>query len=261
MSTTMGRLDGKIAIVTGAGSRGDILGNGQATAILFAREGAKVMLVDSNQENLDRTQDHIELEGGVCISFVGDVTDSSMCREIVKNTIEEYGSLDILHNNVGIGGAGNVVQVSEEDWDRVLRVNIKSMMLMGKYSVPEMGVSGGGSIINISSISAIRPRGLTPYTVSKSGVIALTKAMAVDHAEDGIRVNCILPGPIYSSMTAPNMTPEKRQIRQEASPLKVEGTPWDVAWAAVFLASDEAKWVTGVALNVDGGVTLSGPDR
>lgn len=261
MSTTMGRLDGKIAIVTGAGSRGDILGNGQATAILFAREGAKVMLVDSNQENLDRTQDHIELEGGVCISFVGDVTDSSMCREIVKNTIDEYGSLDILHNNVGIGGAGNVVQVSEEDWDRVLRVNIKSMMLMGKYSVPEMGVSGGGSIINISSISAIRPRGLTPYTVSKSGVIALTKAMAVDHAEDGIRVNCILPGPIYSSMTAPNMTPEKRQIRQEASPLKVEGTPWDVAWAAVFLASDEAKWVTGVALNVDGGVTLSGPDR
>ena len=261
MSTTMGRLDGKIAIVTGAGSRGDILGNGQATAILFAREGAKVMLVDSNQENLDRTQDHIELEGGVCISFVGDVTDSSMCREIVKNTIDEYGSLDILHNNVGIGGAGNVVQVSEEDWDRVLRVNIKSMMLMGKYSVPQMGVSGGGSIINISSISAIRPRGLTPYTVSKSGVIALTKAMAVDHAEDGIRVNCILPGPIYSSMTAPNMTPEKRQIRQEASPLKVEGTPWDVAWAAVFLASDEAKWVTGVALNVDGGVTLSGPDR
>ena len=261
MSTTMGRLDGKIAIVTGAGSRGDILGNGQATAILFAREGAKVMLVDSNQENLDRTQDHIELEGGVCISFVGDVTDSSMCREIVNNTIDEYGSLDILHNNVGIGGAGNVVQVSEEDWDRVLRVNIKSMMLMGKYSVPEMGVSGGGSIINISSISAIRPRGLTPYTVSKSGVIALTKAMAVDHAEDGIRVNCILPGPIYSSMTAPNMTPEKRQIRQEASPLKVEGTPWDVAWAAVFLASDEAKWVTGVALNVDGGVTLSGPDR
>ena len=260
MSTTMGRLDGKVAIVTGAGSRGDILGNGQATAILFAREGAKVMLVDSNQENLDRTQDHIEFEGGVCISFVGDVTDSSTCREIVKNTIDEYGSLDILHNNVGIGGAGNVVQVSEEDWDRVLKVNIKSMMLMGKYSVPQMGVSGGGSIINISSISAIRPRGLTPYTVSKSGVIALTKAMAVDHAEDAIRVNCILPGPIYSSMTAPNMTPEKRQTRQEASPLKVEGTPWDVAWAAVFLASDEAKWVTGVALNVDGGVTLSGPD-
>ena len=261
MSTNTGRLDGKIAILTGAGSRGDILGNGQATAILFAQQGAKVMLVDSNQENLDRTKDHIAMEGGECLTFVGDVTESLTCKEIVKNTIDAYGALDILHNNVGIGGAGTIVDVSEEDWDRVLKVNIKSMMLMGKYAVPEMGASGGGSIINISSISAIRPRGLTPYTVSKSGVIALTKAMAVDHAGDGIRVNCILPGPIYSSMTAPNMTPEKRRIRQQASPLKVEGTPWDVAWAAVFLASDEAKWVTGVALNVDGGVTLSGPDR
>ena len=210
MSTNTGRLDGKIAIVTGAGSRGDILGNGQATAILFAQQGAKVMLVDSNQENLDRTKDHIAMEGGECLTFVGDVTESLTCKEIVKNTIDAYGALDILHNNVGIGGAGTIVDVSEEDWDRVLKVNIKSMMLMGKYAVPEMGVSGGGSIINISSISAIRPRGLTPYTVSKSGVIALTKAMAVDHAGDGIRVNCILPGPIYSSMTAPNMTPEKR---------------------------------------------------
>ena len=261
MSTNTGRLDGKIAIVTGAGSRGDILGNGQATAILFAQQGAKVMLVDSSQENLDRTRDYIEMEGGKCITFVGDVTDSAVCRDIVRNTIDAYGSLDILHNNVGIGGAGNILDVSEEEWDRVLEVNVKSMMLMGKYSIPQMCISGGGSIINISSISAIRPRGLTPYTVSKSGVIALTKAMAVDHAEDGIRVNCILPGPVYSSMTAPNMTPEKRRIRQQASPLKVEGTPWDVAWAAVFLASDEAKWVTGVALNVDGGVTLSGPDR
>jgi NAD(P)-dependent dehydrogenase (short-subunit alcohol dehydrogenase family) len=179
----------------------------------------------------------------------------------VVKTISAYGRLDILHNNVGIGGPGTVVEVSEEDWDRVLEVNIKSMMLMGKYSVPEMVIRGGGAIINISSISAIRPRGLTPYTVSKSGVIALTKAMAVDHAGDGIRVNCILPGPIYSSMTAPNMTPEKRQIRQNASPLKQEGTPWDVGWAAVYLASDESKWVTGVSLNVDGGVTLGSPSR
>ena len=204
MSTNTGRLDGKIAIVTGAGSRGDILGNGQATAILFAQQGAKVMLVDSNQENLDRTKDHIAMEGGECLTFVGDVTESLTCKEIVKNTIDAYGALNILHNNVGIGGAGTIVDVSEEDWDRVLKVNIKSMMLMGKYAVPEMAANGGGSIINISSISAIRPRGLTPYTVSKSGVIALTKAMAVDHAGDGIRVNCILPGPIYSSMTAPN---------------------------------------------------------
>ena len=261
MSTNTGRLDGKIAIVTGAGSRGDILGNGQATAILFAQQGAKVMLVDSNQENLDRTKDHIAMEGGECLTFVGDVTESLTCKEIVKNTIDAYGALNILHNNVGIGGAGTIVDVSEEDWDRVLKVNIKSMMLMGKYAVPEMAANGGGSIINISSISAIRPRGLTPYTVSKSGVIALTKAMAVDHAGDGVRVNCILPGPVYSSMTAPNMTSERRQTRQSASPLNQEGTPWDVGWAAVFLASDESKWITGVSLNVDGGVTLASPSR
>ena len=150
MSTNTGRLDGKIAIVTGAGSRGDILGNGQATAILFAQQGAKVMLVDSNQENLDRTKDHIAMEGGECLTFVGDVTESLTCKEIVKNTIDAYGALDILHNNVGIGGAGTIVDVSEEDWDRVLKVNIKSMMLMGKYAVPEMAANGGGSIINIS---------------------------------------------------------------------------------------------------------------
>ena len=108
MSTNTGRLDGKIAIVTGAGSRGDILGNGQATAILFAQQGAKVMLVDSNQENLDRTKDHIAMEGGECLTFVGDVTESLTCKEIVKNTIDAYGALDILHNNVGIGGAGTI---------------------------------------------------------------------------------------------------------------------------------------------------------
>ena len=261
MSTNLGRLKGKVAIVTGSGSRGDVVGNGQATAILFAKEGAKVMLVDSNGENLIRTQQKIESTKGECITYVGDVTKAATCQEVVEKTIRAFGGLDILHNNVGIGGSGTVVEVSEEEWDKVMQVNIKSMMLMGKYSVPEMVTRGGGSIINISSISAIRPRGLTPYTVSKSGVIALTKAMAVDHAEDGVRVNCILPGPIYSSMTAPNMTPEKRQTRQNASPLKQEGTPWDVGWAAVYLASDESKWVTGVMLNVDGGVTLGSPPR
>ena len=261
MSDPLGRLNGKVAIVTGAGSRGDVLGNGQATAILFAREGAKVMLVDSSQENLDRTRQHIESAKGHCVTYLGDVTNADTCSNIVKNTTDLYGKLDILHNNVGIGGSGNVVEVSEGDWDRVLEVNIKSMMLMGKYAIPQLVSNGGGSIINISSISAIRPRGLTPYTVSKSGVIALTKAMAVDHGEDGVRVNCILPGPIYSSMTAPNMTPETRQVRQNASPLNQEGTPWDVAWAAVFFASTESKWITGVTLNVDGGVTLASPPR
>lgn len=261
MSDSLGRLNGKVAIVTGAGSRGDVLGNGQAAAILYAREGAKVMLVDTSEENINKTRQQIEFANGHCEVYVGDVTNSHTCRDIVRKTTDLYGKLDILHNNVGVEGPGNVVDVLEEDWDRVLEINIKSMMLMGKYAVPKMVCNGSGSIINISSISAIRPRGLTPYTVSKSGVIALTKAMAVDHAGDGVRVNCILPGPIYSSMTAPNMTSERRQARQSASPLNQEGTPWDVGWAAVFLASDESKWVTGVSLNVDGGVTLASPSR
>ena len=124
-----------------------------------------------------------------------------------------------------------------------------------------MVVKGGGAIVNISSISAIRPRGMTPYTVSKAGVIALTKAMAIDHGKDNIRVNCILPGPAYTSMVAGGMTEEIRDTRRQASALKVEGTAWDVAWAALYLASDEARWVTGVALPVDGGVIVDSPRR
>lgn len=262
MSTTRkSRLEGKAAIVAGAGSRGDVLGNGQAAAILFAQEGAEVLLVDSAEERVRRTLDAIKSRGGSASAFIGDVTDAQTCEAMAAAAVERYGRLDILHNNVGIGGAGNVVEADPDEWDRVMRVNVKSMMLASKYAVPRMAETGGGAIINISSISAVRPRGLTAYTVSKGGVMALTWGMAIDHAKDGVRVNCILPGPVYSSMTAPNMSAERREIRRSSSPLGTEGTPWDVAWAAVYLASDEAKWVTGVCLPVDGGVTLTSPER
>ena len=247
--------------MSGAGARGEIVGNGQATAILFAYEGAKVLLVDSDGERVRGTLDAVESHGGSASVFIGDVTSDQSCRDMVQAALERYGRLDILHNNVGIGGAGTVVEVSEEVWDRVMEVNIKSMMLTGKYAVPAMAESGGGSIINISSISAIRPRGLTAYTVSKGGVIALTQGMAIDHAAQGVRVNCILPGPVYSSMVAGGMSDERRETRRASSPLGIEGTPWDIGWAAVYLASDEAKWVTGVAFPVDGGVTLKSPPR
>ena len=255
------RLDGKVAIVTGAGSRGEIVGNGQATAILFAYEGAEVLLVDADEDRVKGTLDAIESHGGTASVFIGNVTSAESCRDMVRAALDRYGRLDILHNNVGIGGAGNVVEVAEEVWDEVMEVNVKSMMLTGKYAVPAMAATGGGSIINISSISAIRPRGLTAYTVSKGGVMALTQGMAIDHAAQGIRVNCILPGPVYSSMVAPGMSEERRDTRRSSSPLGVEGTPWDIGWAAVYLASDEAKWVTGVAFPVDGGVTLVSPPR
>ena len=255
------RLENKIAVVTGAGSRGDVIGNGQAAAILFAQEGAEVLLVDSDEERVRRTLDAIRSRGDSASVFIGDVTDAASCEAMVETAVKRYGRLDILHNNVGIGGAGNVVEADPDVWDRVMEVNVKSMMLAGKYAVPRMAETGGGAIVNISSISAIRPRGLTAYTVSKGGVMALTWGMAIDHAKDGVRVNCILPGPVYSSMVAPNMTATRREIRRSSSPLGTEGTPWDVAWAAVYLASDEAKWVTGVCIPVDGGVTLTSPER
>ena len=255
------RLEGKVAIVTGAGARSGVMGNGKATSILFAREGAKVLLVDQIEERVQGTVEVIEAEGGEASVFVADVTNASDCEAMVEAVVQRYGHLDILHNNVGVNGPGSVVEVSEEEWERVMRINLSSMILTSKHAIPQMAAQGGGAIVNISSISAIRPRGMTPYTVSKAGVVALTQAMAIDHGKDNIRVNCILPGPAYTSMVAGGMTDEVREQRRQASVLKVEGTAWDVAWAALYLASDEARWVTGVALPVDGGVTLDSPRR
>jgi NAD(P)-dependent dehydrogenase (short-subunit alcohol dehydrogenase family) len=206
--------------------------------------------------------DTITSEGGEASVFTADVSRADDCEAMVQAAVQKYGRLDILHNNVGIGGSGTVLEVTEEDWDRVMTVNVKSMMLTSKFAIPQMVSSGGGgSIVNISSISAVRPRGLTAYSVSKGGVIALTQAMAIDHAPDGVRVNCIMPGPVYTSMVARNMTEERRETRREASPLGVEGSGWDIGYAGLFLASDEARWITGVILPVDGGVTIASPSR
>ncbi len=255
------RLEGKVAIVTGAGAQGTVMGNGKAVSILFAREGAKVLLVDRVEERARDTWEAIRGEGGTASVYAADVTGEEQCRGMVEAAVERYGGVDILHNNVGVNGPGSVVEVSREEWDRVMAINLTSMMLTSRHAIPHMAAAGGGAIINVSSISAIRPRGMTSYTVSKAGVIALTQAMAIDHAKDGIRVNCILPGPAYTSMVAGGMSEDTRELRRRASPLRVEGNSWDVAWAAVYLAGDEARWVTGVALPVDGGVTLDSPRR
>jgi NAD(P)-dependent dehydrogenase (short-subunit alcohol dehydrogenase family) len=258
----MNRLADKVAIVTGAGSRSEGIGNGRATAIMFAREGAKVLITDRDEEAADRTRQMIVDEGGVAEIFVGDAVSAADSEAMVKRVLELWGGLHILHNNVGIEGAGTILEVSEEQWDRVMEVNVKSMFLAGKYAIPAIAETGGGSVINISSISAIRPRGLTPYTASKGAVLALTRAMAVDHAEAQVRVNCILPGPVYTPLVyAGGMTEELRERRRLASPLKLEGNAWDIANAAVFLASDESRWITGVVLPVDGGVSISSPAR
>ena len=257
------RLEGKVAIVTGAGSQVDEgIGNGRAAAVLFAREGARVLLVDRKAAAAEATLAMIRDEGGEGEVFEADVTIADNCEAMVQRAVAKWGKLDILQNNVGIGGPGNVTNVSEDDWDRVMRVNVKSMMLTGKFAVPAMEASGGGAIVNISSLAAARPSRLTPYATSKGAVEALTRAMAVDHARQGIRVNCIAPGPVFTPMVyAGGMTDELRDRRRNSSLLKIEGEGWDIGYAALFLASDEARYITGVVLTVDGGVLLSGPDR
>ena len=256
------RLAGKVAIVTGAGSRADGIGNGRAASILFAREGAKVLLVDQNAQLAEATLKMIAEEGGEAAVCVADVTDADQCRKMVEAAVSRWGRLDILDNNVGIGGRGTVVEMKEEEWETIMRVNVTGMMLASKHAIPAMVKSGGGAIVNISSISALRPRGLTAYSASKGAVIALSRAMAIDHAAEGVRVNCIAPGPVYTPMVfSEGMTPEKRDQRRRASPLQVEGTGWDIGYAALFLCSDEARYITGVVLPVDGGVTVASPSR
>ena len=253
------RLEGKVAIVTGAGSSGDGIGNGKATAVLFAREGAKVLLVDAVNARAEETLIMIKEEGGEASVFQADVTSAEECRHMVDVAVERYGRVDILDNNVGISQSGTVVEVSEEDWDRVMTVNVKTMVLASKAAIPKMIEGGGGAIINISSIAGLRAHSSTPYSASKAAVIGLTVSMAADHAKDNIRVNAIAPGLVYTPMVAPRVDEDLREHRRDSAPLQTEGTGWDIGYAAVYLASDEARWVTGVVLPVDAGLLAVTP--
>jgi NAD(P)-dependent dehydrogenase (short-subunit alcohol dehydrogenase family) len=256
------RLEGKVAIVTGAGSSGPGIGTGKAISVLFSREGARVLLVDRVVKHAEETLAAIRDEGGDASVYEADVTRPADCQAMVESVRARYGRLDILVNNVGIRGPGSVVEVTEEDWDRVLDVNLKSMMLTSKYAIPAMIAGGGGAIVNLSSIVGLRAGSggaSMPYAVSKGGVIALTTQMAVHYGRDHIRVNGIAPGHLYTPMVAAGMTEEMRDLRRRAGPLGTEGTAWDIAWAAVFLASDEARWITGVVLPVDAGLLATTP--
>lgn len=257
-------LEGKVAIVAGGGAKGDGIGNGRAAAILFARAGAKVFVVDRDIALAQRTAEMIRAEGGDAAAHAADLTEEAQCEAMVAAAVARFGRLDILDNNVGIGSSATVVEESREKWEQVMRVNVEVMFLTSKYAIPAMIESGdGGAIVNISSISALRPRGLTAYTTSKGAVIALTGAMAVDHATDGIRVNCVAPGPVYTPMVnrGGTMSDASREGRRKSSLLEVEGTGWDIGKAVVFLCSDWARYITGQTLVVDGGVTLTSRAR
>ena len=253
------RLEGKVAIVAGAGSSGPGIGNGKATAVLFAREGARVLLVDSEAARAEETLAMIEEEGGEASVFEADVTSAEDCEKMVEAAIDRYGRLDVLDNIVGIFRRGTVVEVDEVTWDLTMNVNVKSIMLASKYAIPKMVETGGGSIINMSSIAGLRAYNTTPYTTSKAAIVGLTMSMAGDHGRDNIRVNAIAPGGVYTPMVAPLMDDAQREDRRKATLLGTEGTAWDVGWAAVYLASDESRWVTGIVLTVDAGATAAMP--
>ena len=254
------RLEGKAAIVTGAGTQSEVAGTGQATAVLLAREGARVLLADRNEENANRTLAAIEEEGGTASVFTGDVTRLADCRSMTETAVDRYGGLHILFNNVGVSYPGTVVDVPEAHWDEIMNVNLKAMMLACRFAIPAMAKTGGGSIVNVASIDGFRSGWSynVAYETSKGGVIALTINMAVQHGRDGVRVNCIAPGHLHGSFTA-GLSDAHRKLRMRSTPLGTEGTAWDVAHAAVFLASEESRWITGVTLPVDAGSSIALP--
>jgi NAD(P)-dependent dehydrogenase (short-subunit alcohol dehydrogenase family) len=264
-----GRLAGKIALVVGAGSAGPGWGNGKAAALLFARQGATVVAVDRDVDALEETVAIIHSEGYEATAVVGDVSSPTSTQEMVARTMDAHGRLDVLHNNVGILRQGGVVDQSIEDWDTVMAVNVKGAFLICRAAVPAMVENGGGSIVNVASVAANRYLGVpyVSYSASKAGVLALTRATAVEFAPHGIRVNAVTPGYMDTPMVVESLrgaygtdglTDEVealRRARQEQVPMGRMGDAWDVAHAALFLASDEAGYITGTQLVVDGGLT------
>jgi NAD(P)-dependent dehydrogenase (short-subunit alcohol dehydrogenase family) len=254
-----GRLAGKVAIVTGAGSRGEGIGNGKAAAILFAREGAHVVCADVVADRAQETVATIVSEGGTASVFECDVSHIAGCRELAAAAVERYGRIDVLQNNVGIPSDQSLEQITEDAWDRVMGVNVRSMVLAAQAVVPHM--RDGGSIINISSIAGLRayPARSTAYTTSKAAVVGLTLALAGQLGGRHIRVNCIAPGQVFTPLVAERLNEEGRQRRATSGLIKEEGSAWDIGWAAVYLASDESRWVTGQVLTVDAGITITIP--
>lgn len=260
------RMRGKVVLVTGAGSSGAGWGNGKAAAALYAREGAEVFAVDLRLPAAEETRSTIESEGGTCATFAADVSQTDQVQAMIAACIERFGRIDVLHNNVGIIEPGGAVETSEESWHRMLAVNQTSVFLTCKYALPHMVAARAGAIVNVGSIAAIRWLGFpyAAYTATKAAILGLTRNIAIQHAADGVRANCVLPGLMDTPLIRGPLVQaygndfdamvEKRHAQV---PMGRMGDAWDTAYAALYLASDEARYVTGTEIIVDGGLTAS----
>jgi NAD(P)-dependent dehydrogenase (short-subunit alcohol dehydrogenase family) len=260
------RLKEKIALVIGAGSSGPGWGNGKATAALFAREGACVIAVDVNRDAIEDTRAVILAEGGRCEALVADATSPGDVARVVGATLEQFGRIDVLHNNVGGPVMGDPISASLEDWQRALDLNLTSAFLVCKHALPAMQRQGGGAIVNVSSLASIQINAYPyfGYLTAKAGLNHFTRALAVHFARDGIRANAVLPGVMDTPLIYREIADQHADLedmlkkRHAASPMGRMGDAWDVAYASLFLASDEAKYITGVCLPIDGGKSCWG---
>lgn len=262
MNPVTGRLEGKVAIVCGAGqAEGSTIGNGKAIALIFARAGAQVVCVDRDFERCAHTVEAIAAEGGTALALKADITKADEAEHIVEQSLESFGKIDVLVNNVGIGGGGDGPphKLTEEALDRILTVNLKGAWLVTKAAIPAMAETGGGSIINISSLASIAGGFQMAYEVSKAAMNRMTRSVAVSNAKKQIRCNAIAPGLMDTPMAiggisrARGVPEEELRVERAARvPMGHMGTGWDTAYAALFLASDESAFVSGVILPVDG---------
>ena len=257
------RLQDKVAIIVGGGQQpGDTVGNGRATAERFAGEGATLLIVDINEEWARETLRAVSVHGRPASVFRADITNEADCAAIAQTCVERYGRIDILHNNVGMSkGDDRTAQLDAQVWDRLMAMNLKGMFMTCKYALPHMVRQKSGCIINVSSTASLALRPTLTYKTSKAGVNAMTQHIAMENAAHGIRANAILPGLIDTPMAINRRAQERgvdpeivRQERNALVPMRRMGTAWDVANAALFLASDEAAYITGVLLAVDGGL-------
>ncbi len=257
----MARLAGRIALVVGGGADGPpregeklSIGNGRATAIMCAREGASVMVADRALALAEETARTIRDEGGRAETVEMDISREEDCRRAVEATVKAFGALHLLVNNVGIAIGGRLLETSAEQFDRMVAVNLRGHFLAMKYAVPEIAKAGGGSIVNVSSLAALRSNQMLPYEATKAALLGLSRSAAMSHARDKIRVNTILPGLINSSMVRRQVGDREAQVAPRI-PMRRQGTPWEVANAIVFLLSDEASYITATELVVDGGLS------